>query len=81
MVKKTAVSKNEQKNHSKLLVGVLMVAVVVVLAGTLVSLDALGGFDFTGNSLTGANTLEVADSETENNLIQDPENYNETKKN
>ena len=44
----------ERLGSSKVLVGVLMIAIVISLAGTLISLNTLGKFDFTSNSLTGA---------------------------
>ena len=66
----------KDQEPSKVLVGVLMIAVVVVLAGTLISLNTLGEFDFSGSSLTGAGIVETGDfgSETTGEQTQISEN-------
>ncbi len=44
----------KKNNSNPILYGLLVFGVVLVLAGTLVSLNTLSGIDFTGDSLTGA---------------------------
>lgn len=85
MVKKTTSAKKsqqkEQKNPSKVLVGVLMIAIVISLAGTLISLNTLGKFDFTSNSLTGASSVDTTDLKTKKTTTTVLESDNETLRN
>tara|TARA_Y100000310_G_C20224462_1_gene597250 strand:- start:23 stop:247 length:225 start_codon:yes stop_codon:yes gene_type:complete len=69
----------KKSDPNNILVGILMISIVVVLVGTLISLDTLGEFDFSDSSLTGAASVKMDDLQATDKIIKDSGNHNLSK--